>query len=33
LTGLAVEADKTLEIVGSLADELGGDAHGKPHEK
>ena len=33
LAGLAVEADKTLEVVGSLADELGSDAHGKPHEK
>ena len=32
LAGLAVEADEAFEIVGSLADELGGDAHGKPRE-
>lgn len=32
LAGLAVEADKAVELVGGLADELRSDVHDKPHE-
>jgi hypothetical protein len=33
MAGLAVEADEAFELVGSLANELGSDAHGKPHKR